>query len=335
MSIGAIDIKYFKLAVGGENIGKETPDDIAVRCPVCGDSRTNKRMKRLHLYNKNTVTQVSCFNGDCPVVNKTVYSFLRDFYPALLTQYKRETFSGNLAELSQNTDVFSQFKIPEQTPISRDIIPEVQVHDLSQYLQNITDVPNAIEYLDKRGCPYDGRANGWYFGNQDLNIDGIIYRITDAIVIPLYYRGVMYGFYSRNIYNKTFYTYMNPVNTGYKVWDWFNINKENSVYIFEGVFDAIASGLNNVIALLGAKMPEERLKELKKPVFVLDNDKTGMYNAIQYAQKGCAVYVQPQNIKGKDINEVLLNYPELNIPELIRDNIFSGIRGIVRIREKL
>ena len=53
---------------------------------------------------------------------------------------------------------------------------------------------------------------------------------------------------------------------GYSIWvtkygTTFNIDntKEVSTY-FEGIFDAIASGLDNVIALMGAKLPEDRLR---------------------------------------------------------------------------
>ena len=37
MALSLVDIKYFKMAVGLENIGKETAIDISARCPVCGD----------------------------------------------------------------------------------------------------------------------------------------------------------------------------------------------------------------------------------------------------------------------------------------------------------
>lgn len=336
MSLNQIDIKYFKLAVGLENIGKETSSDISARCPVCGDSKIKKHSKRLHLYNKNSVTNVSCFNGDCPVVNKTVYSFLRDFYPAFLSKYKNETFGSNLAILANRgdeTDVFAQFK--KNPDIKETSKAQVTTYDLSPYLKNIHDSNEGLLYIENRGFNYNEQFGQWYFGYQDLNIDNIVYKITNSIIIPLYYKDEMYGFYSRNIWNKFFQTYMNPVNTGYKVWNWFNINKEKPVYIFEGVFDAIASGLNNVIALLGAKLPQERLNELKYPIFVLDNDKTGKYNSLQYAQAGYDVYVQPNKLKEKDINEILLNHKNINIPKLIKDNIYSNIIAVVEIQNTL
>lgn len=327
-----LDIKYFKLAVGIDNIGKETDIDITARCPICGDSRTNKRMKRLHLYNKGHITNVNCFNGDCPCHNKTVYTFLKEFFPNLFSQYKREQFGSTIEKLAngETEDVFSIFKKEEEYKKS-----EVLLCDLTEYFHKIEDHSEALEYLKSRGFNYKGQYGQWYFGFQDLKIGEITYKITDAIIIPLYYNNQMYGFYSRNIKDKQFYTYMHDANVGYKLWNWFNINKDKPVFIYEGIFDAIAGGLPNSIALMGAKIPEERLNELKYPIFILDNDKTGLKNSLEYSRRNMNVYIQPEKYKEKDMNELKLNHPTINISDMIQKNLFKGISAEVRIKQKL
>jgi phage pi2 protein 07 len=325
------DIKFFKLAVGLSSIGKESDIDITARCPICGDSSKNKRIKRLHLYEKNGVTNLNCFNGDCACHNKTMYSFLKDFYPSLLEQYKRENFKNTMQKLAngETDDVFSSLKEAKK---QKDVI----VQDLSPYLKDINESDDAIIYLRNRGIPYYPNKRGkWYFGYQDLKIGETNYKITDSIVIPLYYENEMYGFYSRSIKDKTFCTYMHDANIGYKIWNWFNIDKNQPVYIFEGIFDAISSGLHNIIALMGAKIPDERLKELKNPVFCLDNDKTGLMNSLDYVKKGYSVYIQPDIYKEKDMNELMLKNHVLSIPDLIYNNTFKGISAEVRIKNKL
>ena len=83
----SLDIRFFKMAVGGDRIKQETPTDITARCPICGDSKYSKSKARLHLYEKNGVTLVNCFN-ECSVNNITMERFLKDFYPALLPSYR-------------------------------------------------------------------------------------------------------------------------------------------------------------------------------------------------------------------------------------------------------
>ena len=62
--------------------------DIACRCPVCGDSRTRKNLKRLHLYQKGDVINVNCFNGDCSVKNMTPHRFFQDYNARVFEQFK-------------------------------------------------------------------------------------------------------------------------------------------------------------------------------------------------------------------------------------------------------
>ncbi len=340
--LSVVDVKYFKLAVGLERIGKETSEDVQAKCPVCGDSKTKSNLKRLHLYNKGAVTNVNCFNGDCPVHNKTVYSFLKDFYPSLLSQYKRETFKDTLDELSNSGDVFETFKKPKDRltdswmpddEFIETTKPPVQVQDLSKYMQPIEESKEGLQYLKNRGIEPDEKYGQWFFGDRDLKIGETLYKVTGSVIVPLYYKNTMYGFYSRSVKTKNFTTYMNNANIGYKIFNWFNVDKEKPVYIFEGVFDAVASGLTNSIALLGAKLPDERLKELKHPIFCLDNDRTGILNSIQYAKKGHSVFIQPTQFKEKDMNELMLNYG--SVCELVKSNVKCGIMAEVELSSRL
>lgn len=333
----SIDKKFFFMAVGKNDIGKESDVDIAVRCPVCSSDMRWKHTRRLHLYEKNNVTQINCFSGDCSIKNKTVYSFLRDFYPSLLEQYKRENFNNTMQKLAKGeteTDVFTQFKKTEKDKKPK--IQPVVTHDLTQFIKPIQEVPNAIEYLKKRGFQYDEADYGkWYFGYQDLKIGETLYKITNSIIIPLYYKKEMYGFYSRNIDKKEFYTYNPDANIGYKIFNWFNIDNNKETFICEGIFDALSIGSKNIIALMSAKISNERLKELKKPIFVLDNDSTGIKNSIEYAKRGYSVYIQPDYYKEKDLNELKLNNPNLKLLQMIKENIYSGISAEIRLKSKL
>ncbi len=338
MSLSHLDIKYFKMCIGQENIGKENSVDIVARCPICGDSQKKKNSKRLHLYIKNNETRINCFNGDCEVNNKTTYGFLKSFFPNLLDNYKRENFIQNLSHLSGNQpeDVFAGIaeNIAKDIPEIKEVKP-VLTHNLFEYFENILEHDDALAYLSRRGFDYFNSKYEWYFGKQDLQIGDKLYKLTNALIIPLYYQDEMYGFYSRNIHSKEFFTYMPDQNVGYKIWNWFQIDKEKECYIFEGIFDALSSSFENIIGLMGAKIPQERLNELKKPIFVLDNDKTGILNSIEYAKKGYAVYIQPDIYKEKDFNELMLNHTELDMQKLIQNNLYSGISAEIRLKSKL
>lgn len=354
-----IDKKYFLMAVSGSETKEISPTDIAVKCPVCGDSKTHRNEKRLHIYEKNHDTRVGCFNGDCPVGQRNVYSFLRDFYPSLFTAYKREkfqeniqnfkAFSNNLNPLNTSSvkndepvDVFAGIKSrPESSKDLKKVRTVKTVNlvtqDFGQYFTDIEKSPSALKYVQGRGYSYNPNDFGkWYYANLEMSIGERKYFLKDFLVIPLYdCNNKMYGFYSRSLNDKKFYTYMNSANVGYKVWNYFNINPDETCYVTEGIFDAISlyvSGFKNVIASMGAKISDEVLHSLKDPVFCLDNDKTGKCNALEYAKRGYKILVYP-DLEQKDLNEMLLS--DVNIHSLISENVFSGIMAQIKLRNKL
>lgn len=326
--INSLDKKYFILAVGTSALGKDSDTDLTARCPVCGDSKTKKNSKRLHLYNKGDKTLCNCFNGDCTVQNQTVYRFLKENFPNLLENYKRENFHFTVNKLT-DSDSFSEIKVKNKT----DLVT-VPLEPLFIPLDSFESI-EALDYIKKRGIEYNKKFGNWYYCKTDLKIDDTIYKTADSIVIPLYIDGKIYGFYSRKIKEKNFATYMHEGNIGFKIWNWFGINKTLKTYIFEGIFDALSTGKENIIASMGAKIPDSRLSELEQPVFCLDNDKTGLLNSLEYAKRGYSVVIFPDRFKEKDYNDLVLNNPGLDINQFIFDNTFTGIMAEIRIKEKL
>jgi hypothetical protein len=321
-------IKYFKQAVNATSY-KETNLDVACRCPICGDSTKKSNSKRLHLYKKGDLELVNCFNAGCACENKTIYSFLRDFYPHLLPAYKKETFGDKIDNLKQHQTLgdLVQHGISDTVKVEE---PKPTLFDLSMFFDPLTS--EYLDYLTGRGIsPHFN--NTWYKGKENIKIGEITYNIKDYLIIPLICDGLCYGFYSRSIKEKDFITFVST--PGFKVWNWFNIDKKKPVYIFEAIFDGISTGNQNIIANLGAKLPKERLDQLKDPIFCLDNDKTGIEMGIKYAEQGYKVFVMPSVFNEKDFNELKLNQPTLDIKKMIDDNTYKGISAITRLKAKL
>ena len=354
--IDSRDIRYFTMAVGSSAIKRATSNDIAARCPHCSADERWKHTKRLHLYSKNGITGVSCFTGDCPCKNKNMFSYLRDFHPNLLEGYKRETFKDRMQFLAENkptddansTNVFAEFAKKPKTKEPLELLTEsvaevnpVNTFDLSQYFDNLDDHVAGQNYVAGRGFDFkhiQEKFGKMYVGKMNLEINEKNYLLVDNVIIPLYANtGVMYGFYSRNIHQKDFYTFNPDNNIGYKVWNWFNIDKTKDVYIFEGVFDAVSfaesSGNYNVIATMGAQLNQDRLKELKHPVFVLDNDVSGFKNGLKYVLQGASVFIQPKSIPHKDMN--IMFQKGIDCGKLVQDNIFSGIFAEIELKTRM
>lgn len=115
--------------------------DIACRCPVCGDSRTRKNLKRLHLYQKGDVINVNCFNGDCSVKNMTPYRFFEDYNSRVFEQfknfYKRKFFDQIQVEKAQR-------ELKSEDPFNR-----VSEDDLFAFNPEIQDPSSGVREANK------------------------------------------------------------------------------------------------------------------------------------------------------------------------------------------
>ena len=115
--------------------------DIACKCPVCGDSRTRKNLKRLHLYQKGDVINVNCFNGDCSVKNMTPYQFFEDYNSRVFEQfknfYKRKFFDQIQVEKARR-------ELKSEDPFNR-----VSEDDLFAFNPEIQDPESGVRETNK------------------------------------------------------------------------------------------------------------------------------------------------------------------------------------------
>ena len=316
MPLDPLDVIYFKSALNN-NIKSETDVDITARCPICGDSKHSNKA-RLHLYCKNNITLVNCFNGGCPCSNRTMYTFLRDFFPDLFNGYKQDKFKRVITKDSLETQI-----IMIQGANANDT-PSVS---LKQFIAPLSD--ECRQYVVNRGI----NNTRIFTAKSDAFLQGKRYPIKGYLFIPLIKANKIYGFYTRSIYEKKFYTYVKEGYTGLKAWNLFQVNLNEPVFIFEGIFDAMAaiqSGIKNSIALMGAKPSAEIMNLIKYPVFCLDNDRTGILTSLEYSKKH-PVVIWPNEFK--DANEMLQNGVDLY--NTIINNQKTGIAATIALRAKL
>ena len=342
--LSPIDIKYFKLAVG--NATKDSDTDIAVKCPICGDSKIHKNSKRLHLYQKNNITLVKCFNGGCEV-NNNMYNFLKLYYPDLLSGYKNEMYTQKIemfktvdSDLTKcdfldsksdlnSTNLVSGLNcdLPKSDTKLADIKNKnFKIFQINSFLNPLSE--NAKDFLKSRKIiNYSGFGD--FFSGKSFTHNGKYYGVSDFLIIPFYYKSNIYGFYSRSLLEKKFVTCC--LNEGYSIWNWFNVDLNSDLYIFEGILDALSFyelyGIKNIIALNTSKISEARLNEIKKPIFCLDNDSTGIKSMLNYVKNPNArVITYPKDLECKDFNDILLKCPNF------KPRFESGIKAFLKLK---
>jgi len=312
--LNPINIKYFKMIV--PEIGKETSMDINAKCIVCGDSIDNPNKKRMHLYTKTSYDgdQVACFNCG---YSARPEKFIKDYGSQYYNAYRSEMGYSKIKNLKKT--------IIRST--NKDNSEVEYINFLSESIKEAETSPECIDYLAKRNLYLNDFNSSCYIATDNVVLDGKTVNLKDFIIIPLVKDSKYYGFYSRNIKTKIFYTYLPDNNKGYKVYNWFNIDKKKPVFVFESIMDQVSTNLKNSISALGSDLSPERLKELNDVIFVMDNDSTGKKKALKYISMGYKAIIYPKEIKEKDCNEMLRTKTKEEITEMLLKNVKGGITG--------
>lgn len=133
-----------------------------------------------------------------------------------------------------------------------------------------------VKYLSKQGH-FDTL-------NKTAMMDGGVYICGDRVTIPITHRNRIIGFSMRSLDKNSRAKYLNMVDTDlypYNKWMFgLDDQKSDTVYVTEGVFDAIAVG---GVALLGTNLSPERISLLHrfKNIYLLFDNDAGGWKAVE------------------------------------------------------
>ena len=219
------------------------------------------------------------------------------------------------------------------------IIPD-EVFGLPNEFIPASESDDATRYLQGRNLD----PSLYFYSTDWLNFNGKNMPLKNCIIIPLWVLqddNVLYGFQARSIESKFFYTYIPEENSGFKVWNWFGIDKTKPTFIFESAFDAESSGLplDRVCAALGADLNDERIAELSQPIFCFDNqrvDETSRRKTVQLLKKGYKCFVWDKTINCKDTNDAIRSeYTKNEMAKYILSHLETGMTGIIKAKLKM
>ena len=324
------DKRYF-LDIHRGNVNSINSCDIAVGCPHCKEGKSWGRKFRLHLYIKDNYDypQVKCWNCG---LSHTIFTYLKEYYPSQYQLYQQEQKQEFLEKLKYENKLKQKTsKIINNDNDNDWFDDKANISNNNDYLNIFNkDFPiKLIDYIENnRKLTFN--KNDWFFNpyNKEKTLINDKMVFNNSLIIPFYNdNNDLVGFQSI-LYTKK--GYQNHIfNDNFKVWNWNKINKNEPVYIFESIFDALSSGLENVISSLGLYLNNERLKELKEPIFCYDNqylDLSSLKRCKELAKQGHKIFLWNKKAsKFKDFNDLLkASIPKEKISILIKNNILQG-----------
>ena len=309
-----VDSKFIGLVSSRLQKFKKIKTDLYnFRCPICGDSQKNKSKTRGYLYSVKADVNFRCHNCGASM---TLSNFLKVIDPVIHKQYVFERFKDG--HTGRGT-VVEEPKFNFETPIFKKTID----------LPRASEIPIAKKYLEKRKLD----ATKFYFAekfqqwvNSHKQTFDTIHRDESRIIIPLYYKKDLVGVQGRSLGpNSVKYITTIFYDEAPKIYGLDDIRTRDSVYITEGPFDS--TFLRNSIALCGADGDVGKWG-VSNPVWVYDNEPrskeitTRISNTIA---KGESVVIWPNQIKEKDINDMVLAGHD--VQSIVESNIYNGLEA--------
>lgn len=323
------------------------------RCPICGDSQSNKNKCRGYFFEKEGSYLYKCHN--C-AVSMSLYSFMEKVTPSLVAEYQLERYKNNQVKKPRRvkikaTGVESMFKTAAKKEKAE-----------SQYLVSVTDLDKdhpALQFVKHRMIPQDRLYLLYFtddFGSFSKEMTGeSVEGKEPRIVIPFFNReGNMIAAQGRALslrsvsgsidrtteQTRKLLRYITIKNKGESDRLWFGqwrVDPKKKIYIVEGPIDSLF--LENCIAMVGASGFENIPDHLKdsEGVYILDNEPRNK-NICDLVNKlidnGRQVCIWPSNIKMKDINDmVIAGSSTKQIKKTIDSNTFSGLEALHRLNE--
>ena len=309
-----VDSKFIGLVSSRLQKFKKIKTDLYnFRCPICGDSQKNKSKTRGYLYSVKADVNFRCHNCGASM---TLSNFLKVIDPVIHKQYVFERFKDG--HTGRGT-VVEEPKFNFETPIFKKTID----------LPRASEIPIAKKYLEKRKLD----ATKFYFAekfqqwvNSHKQTFDTIHRDESRIIIPLYYKKDLVGVQGRSLGpNSVKYITTIFYDEAPKIYGLDDIRTRDSVYITEGPFDS--TFLRNSIAMCGADGDVGKWG-VSTPVWVYDNEPrskeitTRISNTIA---KGESVVIWPNQIKEKDINDMVLAGHD--VQSIVESNIYKGLEA--------
>lgn len=304
------------------------------RCIICGDSQKNQSKTRGYIFiNQKNKTFFSYKCHNCGY-NDSFLFFLKEYLPSVYAQIKLEM----MKEYSAN-------KRTESVPEPIEPKKEEVFSSANTLKRNISRLPEehiAKQYCADRMIPKDKLQNIFYVRNFKLYIDSICpgkyFKIPEDERIVFEFRDEnnnLTGVQGRILGSSKGFRFLTLkfVEDSYKIFGIEHINKQQPIFVTEGVFDSFF--LDNSIAQTGGDVIpnlDEVLGVPKQQIYiVLDNEPRSidtvhrMENAIKH---GYMINFWNIDTNLKDINDMIKSgLTKEYIQNSILNNSLSGFKA--------
>lgn len=327
-----IDIKYIDLVSPKlRNFKKKNTYLWNFSCPICKDSKTNILKARGFVYKIKNNLNYKCHNCGASM---GFSNFLKITDPKLESEYNVEKYKSNSkvnVNKEQIKDFFDQFKSETKSKIISGL-PNAKC------VSTLQDEHPVRKYLSKRKIPVEYFTSLYWVEAfkewVNTNVSPKFASIKEdhpRLVIPFYdKKNNLLAIQGRTLGKELpkYYT-IKTDEKNEKIFGLDKLDESKTIYAVEGPIDSMF--LPNAVAVAGTSFDCKRLlKNKERVVVIIDNEPRNIEicKAINKSIKlGFGICLLPSNISGKDINEIVLKQPKINLIKLITENTYRGLEA--------
>ena len=339
-----IDKKFINMISPTLRNFKWKKEDLAnCSCPLCGDSEKKKTKARGYFYEKSNKFLYKCHNCGAGM---GLYNFLKKVSPSLCKEYSVESYAERGTK--QRPKEKEMFGIKSTKPKFK------KKDKLLDELTCLTDLSSdhmAVRFANMRKIPKQFWKLLYYtddftsFGNK-LDPENTLFGKEERLVIPFFNsHGNVVGSQGRvltmagevkareTLRYITIKAKKSIDSLWYGLW---RIDPKKRVYVVEGPIDSFF--LENAIAMVGASSINNVPSVLQNSeiTWILDNEKHNK-QIVEYNKKlidmGRDVFIWPDNIQEKDLNDLAFSISVKKIKKMIDENTFNGLEATIRLNQ--
>lgn len=314
-------------------IKQRNPLKINFRCPICNDSQKSKTKARGWITEIQATSHLhySCFNCG---VSLSFDKFAKQVDPQLHNDYVMEKYAQKLRGESPTNSIDEKVKTPPPN-FNKKILT-----DIKKISQLKHDHPAKL-YIENRKIPANQHWRIYYAPKFMTWINSIIPNKFDNIskdeprlVIPLFdKKGNVLGVSARSFNPKSLRYITIMFRDVPKIFGLDKVNFGKTYFVTEGAIDSMF--LTNSVAMVGADIRLDGLENVENAVFVHDaepRNKEIVRRMDTLLKRGYKVCIWPSNIRGKDINEMVL-LGAGDVEKIVKENTYNGLYGQLKLKD--
>jgi len=332
-----VEIQYAQELAGRLDrykITNRSPMKINFRCPICGDSKKSKSKARGWLLEKDNSLFYYCHNCGA---SHSFSNFLKVVDPLAYNDYVAEKFIGKANNtISTETSTLEQTKFEQPNFSHRDVLKNLK--KISQLDYNLP----VKKYIDKRSIPTKHHYRLYFAPRFKEWINGIIpnkfenvKKDEPRLVIPFLDKDrKCFGVAARGFDPDGLRYITIMFDDVPKIFGLDKVNFKEKYYVVEGALDSMF--LSNAVAMAGADGGTNALENVENAVFVFDaepRNKEIHKRMEKLIDAGHSIVIWPNDIEGKDINEMVLSGKISCVESLMRTITYKGLEAKLKFQQ--